>query len=59
MTPKTSSTARISAKLKGLTLSHATADNAPSLALHFTDGTILRINSAADTLSCAHRRSLR
>lgn len=50
MMPKSSAAALVSAKLKGLTLSHATASNAQCLALHFTDGTILRINSAADAL---------
>lgn len=50
MTLNASAAALIGAKLKGLTVSHAAADSAQCLALHFADGTILRINSAADTL---------
>ncbi len=50
MTPNASAVARIGAKLKGLIVSHAAADGAQCLALHFVDGTILRIKSAAGTL---------
>jgi hypothetical protein len=50
MASKTSTAELITARLKGLPVSHVVEDGSRRLAVHFADGTVLRIETAAERL---------